>query len=602
MQKTGLKMHTFGANVLPMRDGKIPAIAWDGLQNRRQDLTEVQSYNWSNATGIAIISGVNGFTCFDIDKAENDVALKTLVVALGLPNDYQWQVRSGSSKGYHLWVKMLGVVPFPDKKGVIKGDSLDGSFHHLELRWKECYTVMSPSKHSSGGTYQWMYGEPTTPPAEIDIHMMLDAFGLVASLDVSRDKTKPKYEPTNYSTIISGGIPEGNRNNTVAKLVGHYKKKGLAYAETFELMKLWNDKLESPLPEQEIKTIIDSIYSYATNDVRFYSGAELKLLKTPVVHDLVEGIIRDHALVFLAGEEGSGKSLTAMNLAIAVATGREKFLDYNVTKHGKVIYLNNELHFEDFYMRFKKMVTKLRPDEVAKIENFIVPETMPTLEDIWLQLTKVIEEHQPVMVVLDCLYWAHDKEENDSTEMKALMRRLVELRERFNTVILVLHHTKKGTRNETMHNDNMRGSSVFGGASDTVLMFKRSAIDETKRLLKPTKLRHGNDDSRKVRLLEIEPTTLWLTDLGEADENEHLPNIHASTRPKAEEKIDWVTLFGDDSVLQRKDIIDRAEKYGVSGSTVDRLLRNALKDGDLFVPKHGKYSLPEPTLSSSVAA
>jgi hypothetical protein len=151
-----------------------------------------------------------------------------------------------------------------------------------------------------------------------------------------------------------------------------------------------------------------------------------------------------------------------------------------------------------------------------------------------------------------------------------------------------------------MHNDNMRGSSVFGGASDTVLMFKRSATDETKRLLKPTKLRHGNDDSRKVRLLEIEPTTLWLTDLGEADEAEHLPSTSSSGRPTAEEKIDWITLFGKDTILQRKDIVDRADKYGVSSSTVDRLLRNAGKDNTLVSAGHGKYQLP--TLSSLQAA
>ena len=225
---------------------------------------------------------------------------------------------------------------------------------------------------------------------------------------------------------------------------------------------------------------------------------------------------------------------------------------------------------------------------------------MPTLEEIWTQLTRMIKEHKPVMVVLDCLYWAYDKEENDSTEMKALMRRLVELRECFGIVIMVVHHTKKGTRNETMHNDNMRGSSVFGGALDTALMFKRSATDETKRLLKPTKLRHGNDDARKVRLLEIEPVTLRLTDLGEADESVHLPNPNSSGRPTAEEKIDWKTLLGNDTLLQRKDIVDRASMYGVSSSTVDRLLRNVVKDNTLTPNGHGKYQLP--TLSSLQAA
>jgi hypothetical protein len=590
-------IYDLDANVLPMRDGKKAAIEWTDLQDRAQSLAEVNNYNWKVATGIAIISGVNGYTCFDIDKTQDDFALKTILIALGLPADYQWQVRSGSGKGYHLWVRMLGEIPFADAKGVIKGNSIDGSFDHLELRLKDCYTVIPPSKHPSGGTYQWMYGEPTTPPAEIDVHTVLDAFGVVATLDINREKVKPKYEPTDYSRIISEGISEGKRNDTVAKLAGHYRNKGLVYSETYELIKIWNSCLKSPLPEQEIKTVMDSIYSYPTDEVRFFSGAEMKLLAQPKVNDLVEGIIREHALVFLAGEEGSGKSITAMNLAFAVATGRDHFLNYRVVKHGKVIYLNNELHFEDFLMRFKKMITQLAPQELAKIENFIVPETMPPLDDIWEQLNRIIRDKHPIVVVLDCFYWAHNKEENDSSEMKEMMRRLVELREKYNIVILVVHHTKKGTRHDTMHNDNMRGSSVFGGASDTVLMFKRSETDESKRLLKPTKLRHGADESRKVRLLELDPVTLWFNDLGEADENAHLVNPNSSGRTKAEDKIDWLAVFGSDPVLQRKDIVERAGKYGISVATIDRALQSKLVQSG-----HGKYKLPDPTLSSAEAA
>jgi hypothetical protein len=154
MEKLLEKLKSFRASLIPVYAGKKATMEWEDLQTREQPLEEVKSYNWQNATGIAIISGVNGYMCFDIDKAQDDFALKTILTALGLPADYQWQVRSGSGKGYHLWIKMLGEIPFSDAKGVIKGNSIDGSFDHLELRLKECYTVIPPSKHPSGGTYQ----------------------------------------------------------------------------------------------------------------------------------------------------------------------------------------------------------------------------------------------------------------------------------------------------------------------------------------------------------------------------------------------------------------------------------------------------------------
>ncbi len=146
----------------------------------------------------------------------------------------------------------------------------------------------------------------------------------------------------------------------------------------------------------------------------------------------------------------------------------------------------------------------------------------PSDSAILVTLQKLIEVHQSVLIVLDCLYWSHDKKENDSFEMKELMRQLVEIRDAYKVAVLVVHHTKKGVRYETMHNDNMRGSSVFAGATDTVLMFRRSSTDESKRLLKPTKLRHGDDKMRAARLLELNPSTLWFNDLGEADESAHI--------------------------------------------------------------------------------
>ena len=193
------------------------------------------------------------------------------------------------------------------------------------------------------------------------------------------------------------------------------------------------------------------------------------------------------------------------------------------------------------------------------------------------------------MVVLDCLYWAHNQKENDSSEMKSLMRQLVELRETYGIVVMVVHHTKKGTRFETMHNDNMRGSSVFDGATDTVFMFRRSSTDETKRLLKPTKLRHGGDENRKTRLLELDNNTLWFRDHGEADEKAHMPMVVAPATIEA--KVDWEDVFGDDQTLERKDILTRLP--GKPPRSVDRLLKDSVKSQLLVKDSRGEYSLPK---------
>jgi len=146
-----------------------------------------------------------------------------------------------------------------------------------------------------------------------------------------------------------------------------------------------------------------------------------------------------------------------------------------------------------------------------------------------------------------------------------------------------------------MHNDNMRGSSVFAGTTDTVLMFRRSSKEESKRLLKPTRLRHGDDKMRAARLLELNPSSLWFNDLGEVDEIDHITRQdHSSGRETAEQKIDWLAVFGSDKQLSRKQLIERCPN--ISARTADRLMAKAVQpdNGQMVIVSHGVYALPLP--------
>ena len=148
--------------------------------------------------------------------------------------------------------------------------------------------------------------------------------------------------------------------------------------------------------------------------------------------------------------------------------------------------------------------------------------------------------------------------------MKALMREFLSLRDKYNLAVLLIHHTKKGARYQKMHNDQMRGSNVFSGVTDTVLQIRRSAEDETKRIIKPTKFRHVSDENRKCRLLSLNPETLWFKDEGETDEGEHI----MAAEPTAEEAIDWTGIFNDGRPLSRKEIIERCNPLGYDDRTI----------------------------------
>lgn len=592
-----------GANVLPIYNGKKPAMEWTILQTERQTIEQVQSYNWNNMTGIGIVCGVNGYTCIDIDMAVNDVTRQTVLRELGLEDTYSWQVKSGSGNGYHIWVTLNERLPLMNEKGVLKGNSKDGSFKQMEIRWKGCQTLIPPSSHASGNSYVWFHNEPNSQPSTVSAESILRAFDAVAMLDASIvDSAVPQFRRTNYVNILMNGVEEGKRNDTLASFAGHYRKMGMDYSEALVLLKKWNSGLTTPMPDDEVEKTVTSIYSYSTATIRVFNGAEMSMMAAPKTNDIVTGLIREQSINFIAGEEGAGKSLLSMNLGIAVATGLQNFLSYEIKKHGKVLYLNNELPFGEFLGRFKTMRGHLDNPAFTELENLIVPESVPPINDYWEELCRTIEKEVPILVILDCLYWAHDKKENDSSEMKTLMRRLVEMRDRFHIALIVVHHTKKGVRHESMHNDNMRGSQVFSASSDTVLQIRRSAKDESTRIFKPTKLRHGDDAMREPRLLSLVSANLWFVDEGIANEEEHLPKQNATPgNQTARTSIDWSGVFGNDNTLTRSEIIDRCKPLNISDRSIDRQLKEACEAYVLDKRSEGKYTIMRAIVASPIS-
>lgn len=316
-----------------------------------------------------------------------------------------------------------------------------------------------------------------------------------------------------------------------------------------------------------------------------YNALDIVKMQIPEQAFLVKNLISEYSLNILMGEEGCGKSLLAMNLALSIAVGAKQWLSYDIEKHGKVLFLNNELSFPDYARRLKAMVERLPAS--GDISNLIIPKEVPAIDECWETLNETCEHEKPCLIVVDCLYFTHNKDENDSSEMKALMRQFLALRDKYALALLIVHHTKKGSQYQRMHNDQMRGSNVFGGSADTTLQIRRSSADEGKRIIKPLKGRHIPDAMRKCRLLSLDPVNLWFKDEGEIDEGEHI----AMTNLTAKECIDFKNILQVSEIVSRKDIIERCKYLGYDERTIDRLLKDAKNQGTLKVPKYGYYSL-----------
>ncbi|MDO8548913.1 MAG: VapE family protein, partial [Ignavibacteria bacterium] len=197
IEKAAFKYHQLGINVLPVV-GKAPNLKWEKWQKERQTLKDIEEMNWNHTTdAVGGVAGINDFRFIDIDGIKDWEILDIILPKLKLGLEYLWIVKSGSGNGAHIifiakdddrLFEILG-----GKKGVYKFKLKNADLcDHIEIRWSESQTVLPPSKHPSGGTYQFVYDEPKEIPGFIETETLIEFAEELLILEMKKVKTKLK--------------------------------------------------------------------------------------------------------------------------------------------------------------------------------------------------------------------------------------------------------------------------------------------------------------------------------------------------------------------------------------------------------------------------
>ena len=210
-----LAYHRLGANVLAIHCNretgeplKGPEYKWANWQLQRQSVEDVQKLFAPEHVGVGIIAGFGNWRCFDVDGMVSPEIVKHLLIDMGLAEDYAWVVYSGSGVGAHIWFRCEEEIP-PEvfdnaRHTVMRGDSRDGSFHHLELRWSHCQTLLPPSLHKTGKVYSFATGEeiPQEAPALVPVPKVIAAF-INNTVQKRADQSKQTPEETFSAASIA---------------------------------------------------------------------------------------------------------------------------------------------------------------------------------------------------------------------------------------------------------------------------------------------------------------------------------------------------------------------------------------------------------------
>src|SRR5512135_2253676 len=232
-----------GWSILPVRArDKRPLLGWEPLQSSRPSADQVSDWfkRWPDAN-IGIVTGeISNLIVLDIDPAHGgDASLDRLERELGpLPVTIEAMTGGG---GRHLYFAHPGAL-IRNRTGLAQG---------MDLRGDGGYIVAPPSVHPSGQPYVWAAGRS---PEEVML-AVLPRWVLRLS-----GVTRTRRSLSDWRRLVHDGVPEGQRNSSIASLTGHLLWHQVDPEVALELLLAWNRmRCRPPLEDAEVAQVVSNI-------------------------------------------------------------------------------------------------------------------------------------------------------------------------------------------------------------------------------------------------------------------------------------------------------------------------------------------------------
>jgi hypothetical protein len=217
---------------------------------------------------------------------------------------------------------------------------------------------------------------------------------------------------------------------------------------------------------------------------RFDQIPDIMTMEIPPIEPLVDGMISRGTITLWTGSDGTAKTFLIQKMACAVATGGE-FLGRRCHA-APVLYLDYEN--PSFAVRDRLDLMAGGPIPGLKVWGTWLEQQPPQIGN---ELLLTIAKETKPLIIIDPFRYAHGAEENDSTEMMAVMQMLRYCAAAGGAVVIV-HHPAKS------EGSTGRGSSAIKGAVDVA--FLQELSDESGLItLKCSKNRFGERMTVTVR-------------------------------------------------------------------------------------------------------
>lgn len=508
-----------GIPVFPCEaNGKRPITA-NGFHDSTTDLTIIDKWWGENANyNLAICPANANLFVIDIDPGAD------LSLLQRLPSTYT--VRTPRN-GYHLYFEGVGKT------------SASRLAANVDTRSTGGYVLVPPS--SIDGR-RYTLENPADYYALPD--WVTDALAATESplkaatqdLDLRANIARARNCLERYVQTGDVAIEGAGGDDRTYRLCCEILNLGLSTGKAQELIEdHWNPHCQPPWSSEELDIKLENAMSFMQNETgcyavktaeemfghitmptatpekfsRFYFKDESELDDEADPLWLVKDLISERSTVMMFGASGSYKSFMALDIALAIATGKNTF--GSETKPGLVFYgaLEGRAH-----LRKARKSWRMAKQIETKIDNFFVG-MAPMIgvdgeaQEFVAEITKKCNGKMPTLIIIDTLSKSMaGLNENDAADAGRFIRFCDSLVEHFGCTVIAVHHNGKE------ENRGARGSSAFFAGFDTVIEVK--AYKATKAVAVDVK-KHKDAEEREVPFtfegkivgpsLAFEPTT-----------------------------------------------------------------------------------------------
>ena len=218
----------------------------------------------------------------------------------------------------------------------------------------------------------------------------------------------------------------------------------------------------------------------------------------PALYMMIGQFWRKSQIAFLFGVSGTGKSILAVQISEAIASGADLFpgIVINECEPMVVLYIDFELSDKQFASRYSDS----KDERFYQFSEFFY---RATINEDFLDYRQNMDayiihqiEHEIIntkadVVILDNITYI-SQESTDPAVATKIMKKLKGLKNKYRVSLLVIGHTPKRNATLPLTNDDLAGSSNLVNFADSIFAVGKDANDDNIKYIKQTKVRDGS--------------------------------------------------------------------------------------------------------------